>query len=241
MKDNYKDVIALLQALSRRQIEMQKEQKALLENNYTQVESLIWLQKQLSLKGPLPPLRGWAASPDFLLKLHSCILSARPYNVVEFGSGASTVVIADALRQNGVGCLISMEHSQFYANQTISFLLSENLSSWVDIRTGDLVAWKGKHINTRIDEKPSLWYQKQLLADIQSVSLIVVDGPPAATCQYARYPALLALENQLGDDVQIWMDDASRREEKIICQSWAEEYGFTFELLALEKGLGILQ
>ncbi|WP_018915556.1 class I SAM-dependent methyltransferase [Vreelandella zhanjiangensis] len=240
MKDNYNDIMNLLKELSVNQLNIQKEQKKMLENNYTQIESLIWLKKQLKLKGRLPPLRGWAASPDFLLKLHSHILNTRPYNVVEFGSGASTIVIADALRQNGVGRLLSMEHSQFYANQTISSLRSECLNSWVDIRISNLVAWNGFHINERADMKPSMWYQKELLTDVQNISLVVVDGPPASTCQYARYPALLALENHLSDDVQIWMDDASRKEEKVICQKWAEDYGFNFELLSLEKGLGIL-
>ncbi|WP_208596217.1 hypothetical protein [Vreelandella aquamarina] len=65
---------------------------------YAQLESLSWLQRRLTIKGQLPPLRGWATSPDVLLRLHAHIMATRPQVIVEFGSGASTLVIADALR-----------------------------------------------------------------------------------------------------------------------------------------------
>lgn len=38
---------------------------------YFQLESLSWLQRNLKINGQLPPLRGWAASPDVLLMLHN--------------------------------------------------------------------------------------------------------------------------------------------------------------------------
>lgn len=42
---------------------------------YAQLESLSWLQRRLAIKGQLPPLRGWAASPDVLLRLHTHIMA----------------------------------------------------------------------------------------------------------------------------------------------------------------------
>lgn len=44
---------------------------------YAQLESLSWLQRRLAIKGQLPPLRGWASSPDVLLRLHIHILTTR--------------------------------------------------------------------------------------------------------------------------------------------------------------------
>lgn len=46
--------------------------------NYKQLESLSWLQRQLKLKFPLPPLRGWPVSPDFLLRLHTWVCKNKP-------------------------------------------------------------------------------------------------------------------------------------------------------------------
>src|SRR5690554_1110929 len=100
---------------------------------YAQLESLSWLQRRLKIKGQLPPLRGWATSPDVLLRLHAHIMATRPQVIVEFGSGASTMVIADALRQNGTGKLVSIEHSDHYGAQTLCTLQAEQLEGWVDL------------------------------------------------------------------------------------------------------------
>lgn len=207
---------------------------------YSQLESLSWLQRRLKIKGQLPPLRGWATSPDVLLRLHAHIMSTRPQVIIEFGSGASTLVIADALRQNGVGKLISIEHSDHYGAQTLVTLQAESLEGWVDLRIGDLEAWEGEHLNLRDAEKPSRWYPVSLLEGVENVDLLWVDGPPGATCLYSRYPALPALADKLSPNAEVWMDDTIRQEEKDICERWAEDHGFELEYYPLEKGLGRL-
>lgn len=207
---------------------------------YAQLESLSWLQRRLAINGQLPPLRGWATSPDVLLRLHTHIMATRPRVVVEFGSGASTLVIADALRQNGIGKLISIEHSEYYGAQTWSTLEAEHLQGWVDLRIGDLEPWEEQHLNPEDADKPSYWYPASLLEDVENVDLLWVDGPPGATCLFSRYPALPALADRLSPSAEVWMDDTIRQEEKDICQRWAEDYGFELEYYALEKGLGRL-
>ncbi len=207
---------------------------------YSQLESLSWLQRRLAIKGQLPPLRGWATSPDVLLRLHAHIMATRPRVIVEFGSGASTLVIADALRQNGVGKLISIEHSDYYGAQTLGTLHAESLEGWVDLRIGDLEAWEGEHLNSEDAEKPSHWYPLSLLEDVEGVDLLWVDGPPGATCLFSRYPALPALADRLSPAAEVWMDDTIRQEEKDICERWAKDHGFELEYYPLEKGLGRL-
>lgn len=177
---------------------------------YAQLESLSWLQRRLAIKGQLPPLRGWATSPDVLLRLHAHIMITRPRVVVEFGSGASTLVIADALRQNGCGKLISIEHSDYYGSQTLGTLKAEQLQGWVDLRIGDLEAWESEHLNPDDAEKPSRWYSLSLLEDVEQVDLLWVDGPPGATCLFSRYPALPALADKLSPNAEVWMDDTIR-------------------------------
>ncbi|CDG56002.1 hypothetical protein HALA3H3_990006 [Halomonas sp. A3H3] len=216
-----------------------KSNAALGNEIYSQIESLLWLQKRLKISGELPPLRGWPTSPDFLLRLHSWVSKYKPLTIVETGSGASTIVIADALRQNGIGKLYSFEHIQKYADQTQVMLEDEFLTPWVELLVGKLEPWKGKHLNPDDADKPSSWYPLNL-SGIENVDLLVVDGPPKSTCQYARYPALPALFDRLSPKAQVWMDDAIRQEEKDICKHWANEYGFDFEYFALEKGLGVL-
>lgn len=207
---------------------------------YAQLESLTWLQRRLAIKGQLPPLRGWATSPDVLLRLHTHIMATQPLVVVEFGSGASTLVIADALCQNGTGKLISIEHSDYYGAQTSAMLEAEQLLGWVDLRVGKLEPWLGEHLNPEDAETPSLWYPQSLLEDINDVNLLWVDGPPGATCLFSRYPALPALVDRLLPNAEVWMDDTIRQEEKDICERWAKDHDFEVEYLPLEKGLGRL-
>lgn len=207
---------------------------------YAQLESLSWLQRRLGIKWEMPPLRGMAASPDVLLRLHSHISGTCPRLVVEFGSGASTLVIADALRQNGVGRLISIENSAYYGAQTLGTLRAEQLVEWVDLRIGELEAWKGSHMNPDDKEKPSRWYPISLLRGIEDVDLLWVDGPLGATCPYSRYPAVPALASKLSRQAEVWLDDTIRQEETDICERWAKDHGLEVEYLAFEKGLGRL-
>ncbi|MFC0266585.1 class I SAM-dependent methyltransferase [Kushneria aurantia] len=220
---------------------LSRELKQVQQNTYTQLEALSWLQGRLSLRAQLPPLRGWAASPDVLLRLHSHIMAAKPAVVVEFGSGASTLVMADALRQNGFGQLISIDHSGYYGEQTRATLDAEHLTSWVDLRIGALQPWEGEHPCPEDSDKPPYWYPAGLLDGIEGVALIVVDGPPGATCPFSRYPAVPALYDRMAPAVQVWMDDAKRKDEKTICEHWAQHYPLEVTFLPLEKGLGILK
>nr|WP_290441787.1 MULTISPECIES: class I SAM-dependent methyltransferase [unclassified Cobetia] len=167
-------------------------------------------------------------------------MATRPQVIVEFGSGASTLVIADALRQNGAGQLISIEHSDYYGAQTLGTLQAERLEGWVDLRIGDLEAWEGEHLNPEDAEKPSRWYPVSLLEGIEQIDLLWVDGPPGATCLFSRYPALPALADKLSPNAEVWMDDTIRHEEKDICERWAKDHGFELTYYPLEKGLGRL-
>ncbi|WP_019626600.1 class I SAM-dependent methyltransferase [Thioalkalivibrio sp. ALJT] len=243
-----KSFLTQLEALEDRFLQASKEHAGKLTRDliivqnrlYAQLESLAWLQRRLAIKGQLPPLRGWASSPDVLLRLHTHIMSTRPGVVVECGGGASTVVIADALSQNGTGRLVSLEHSAYYGEQTRSALEGEDLGGWVDLCIGDLVPWKGEHLNPADAKQPSRWYPMKLLEGVENVDLLWVDGPPGATCLFSRYPALPALADKLSPNAEVWMDDTIRQEEKDICERWAADYGFEVEYYALEKGLGRL-
>lgn len=209
---------------------------------YYQIESLMWLQRQMNIKNPLPPLRGWAASPDVLLRLHSYILNHKPQVIVEFGSGVSTIVIADALRQNDSGILYSVEHNEFYGQQTKDFLRLEKLLNWVDLRVGELEPWSEQHYpcTPGNNEKTPYWYPQHLLKNIPEIDLVFVDGPPGGACAYSRYPALPAIQKLLSAKSQIWMDDTIRKDEKDICELWAKNFNLKVEYYNFEKGLGIL-
>ncbi|MFU1520092.1 class I SAM-dependent methyltransferase [Vreelandella alkaliphila] len=219
--------------------QLEENLKIKIDQLYTQLESLSWLQSSLSLKGSLPPLRGWPVSPDFLLMLHSWIKKNKPKVIVEMGSGASTLVIADALRQNNSGFLFSFEHLKKYGNQTWKSLVDEQLTSWVDLRICELSSWNRDHLNPPESKTPSRWYSSNF-EGISDIDILIVDGPPGTVCSYSRYPALPAFIDRLSVNAEIWLDDANRQDEKDIFKRWAELYAFDVEYVPLEKGLAKL-
>lgn len=224
--------------LHKLQSAMLAKQQEMDRHLYRQFEAFHWLTQRLKIQGRLPPLRGWPLSPDVLLELHEWIMATRPRLIVEFGSGSSTLVIADALSQVGAGRLVSIEHSSHYGRQTQANLEREGLGEWVDLRIGELEPWQGEHLNTREDQTVN-WYPVALLEDLQDIDFVLIDGPPARTCEFARFPALPAIADKLSANATVWLDDAARDEERRICERWAELFPCTFESVPMEKGLGV--
>ena len=211
---------------------------------YAQLESLGWLQKQMNIKYALPPLRGWTASPDLLVQLHTYILIHKPKVVVEFGSGISTIVIADALQQNNKGRLYSFDHDQNYASKTLELLKREGLDNRVDLRVSNLEPWTDETLmpnDGSISNKEILWYSTVLMDDISDIDLVFVDGPPNQSSHFTRYPTLPTLSRKLSPVAQIWMDDANRSMELDILNNWKKYFDFDLEIVNTEKGLAILQ
>ncbi|WP_394222826.1 class I SAM-dependent methyltransferase [Alteromonas gracilis] len=231
-------ITSLQQALFKRIEKQERTHRNLVNQVYSQLESLFWLEKKLSLKNQLPPLRGWATSPDVLLKLHSFITESKPSCVVEFGSGASTIVIADALKQNGSGKLYSFDDSDEFGGKTQCNLKEEGLESFVNLTIAPLVPWLGSHLTP--EEETPYWYDAKVLDNLDAVDFVWVDGPPGKTCKFSRFPAVPAVIDKLHSSSQVWMDDTIREEETQICEAWSELTKMSLEFFSLEKGVGVL-
>ena len=100
---------------------------------YQQIESLEGLNRMLNLDVPLPALRGWAGSPDFLLAVARHAFSAKPVRVIECSSGASTIVLARCAQLAGRGHVFSLEHDRLYAQRTRAELASRGLEDWATV------------------------------------------------------------------------------------------------------------
>ncbi|CDG83277.1 class I SAM-dependent methyltransferase [Janthinobacterium agaricidamnosum] len=201
---------------------------------FRQVEALHNLQLELRLDKSLPATRGWAASPDFLLEVARNVLAAKPRKVLECGSGASTVVLARCLQLNGGGKLWSLEHDAAYAEQTRQQLARHGLSDWAEVLHAPL------HDGvTGIDGWP--WYQHDILSSKEAIDMLVIDGPPQAVHQLARYPAGPVLFERLRLGGKIFLDDAARPDEQQTLQRWKSEFPqFEHATRVCEKGCAVL-
>lgn len=197
---------------------------------YRQIEALLGLHQLLRLDRPLPALRGWAASPDFLLTVCEHVIANRPQTILECSSGASTVALARTLQRLRAGKVFSLEHDPHYAGLTREELAKHGLQDWATVIDAPLVAYP--------DLDGAKWYSLEAMAlPPGSVGLLVVDGPPLTLGPYARYPAMPKLSSLLAEDCTIFLDDADRDDEKAVIARWMKQNAaMKLCTIPLEKG-----
>lgn len=206
------------------------ELKTEISNLYNQLQAYQDLVALVRPTKPLPLLRGWAASPDFLLEVCRYSLSVRPDVIVECSSGASTLVLARCCELNGSGHVYSLEHNPAYAEETRQRLQDQNLDEWATVVDAPLTEL------TELDGRP--WYSlSNLHIEPGSCQLLVIDGPPSEIGPQARYPALPMLSSFLAEKCAIFLDDAKRHDEQLAIKRWLEQFReFQVESYQFEKG-----
>lgn len=178
---------------------------------FAQIQALFALERKLGMSEALPPMRGWAASPDFLMVVADEILTRKPQTVMECSSGVSTLVAARCLQLNGSGHVYSLEHEIHYANKTRDLLNKYGLTEWASVLDAPL--------QTKHTETP--WYSEEAIPEnLAPIDLLVVDGPPASTAPLARFPALPRLLPRMAKDALVILDDADRDDEQEMIRQW---------------------
>lgn len=206
-----------------------------IDGTYQQVQAFIGLHQRLHLDFALPPLRGWAASPDFLLLLAEHADMRQPQVIVECSSGASTIVLAHRAKHHGRGHVYSLEHDPVYAHKTREELLKHQLQDWATVVNAPLRDYD-------FDGKTYRWYQLDEAMQQRQIDMLVIDGPPGTLNKWARYPAGPLLFKSLTADAMVFLDDANRPEEKEIVKKWTSEFPeLTAHTQACEKGAVILR
>lgn len=194
--------------------------------DYEQQVAWTELREYLDTAAFMPPLRGWAASPDVLRVLVRHIDRLRPALVVECGSGASSVWLGYALRRAGGGRLVAVEHDARYAELSRELVTAHGLDDIVEIRHAPLVEISGTTVTVDGRERSTadLWYDTAVFSDLEGIGLVFVDGPPKATGLQARHPAVPVLLPRCTEDVVIVLDDAARPDEQAVGERWLAEH-----------------
>ncbi|AEF99634.1 class I SAM-dependent methyltransferase [Methylomonas methanica] len=186
---------------------------------YHQIQAFNILDRRLNLTYALPPLRGWAASPDFLLLLAEHVHQQQPEVIVECSSGASSVVLAQCAKQNGKGHVYSLEHDAHYAEKTRQELFKQGLQDWATIIDAPLQEYSFAEQNYR-------WYKQSPEIQALQIDMLVIDGPPAGLNSCARFPAGPLLLPMLREEAVVFLDDADRGDEQIIIERWLKEFPY---------------
>ena len=166
----------------------------------------------------LPNLGSWKADTGLLTLLIDHILEHKPRLVVEFGTGASTLIIARALEKAGGGRLISFEQHPDFVDATRNWLAEYGLEA--DLRAVPLAA--------PTDGWPGLWYDHGHLPE--EIDLMVIDGPPWTIHPLTRGSAS-CLFDSVAPGGTIMLDDAARPGERLVAWRWKRDHpDFTFRL-----------
>lgn len=183
----------------------------------SEVQALLQLVPKVPGAPPLPGIGGWALSAASLLQIWHIIETRRPLSIVECGSGTSTLWLAYAAKQVEGARVVALEHDERYASATLALLDNHDLADFADVRYAPLreVPLGGVEVS---------WYDVEQLSDVESIDLLVVDGPPKWTGPLARFPAVPILRDRLESGALVLADDATRSEEKEAIRRWRTEY-----------------
>jgi predicted O-methyltransferase YrrM len=178
-------------------------------------------------------LRGWAISPDACRLLADIIEETRPKLIVELGSGASTVLMAELL---AVHCpqsrIVSIDHNPEFAAKTQRELDHRGLAN-AKVRVAPLVPMqKGPF-------EGSVWYPVTAFEDLQDIDLLFIDGPVARPGSLTRMPSV-ALSTRLSPRATVAIDDALRRDEAAMAKAWGRILQSPVDNLRAEKGFALI-
>ena len=232
-----------------------------LANSVKQMEAFMRIQSFLGDGDSLGDFHGWPISPDIGLFLLDRMREQHYDLIIEFGSGTSTALFARAaevLAQQAAAkategsanpeppktTIVSFEHDTLYHGKTLQMLKARGLQQHVRLVHAPLVDWReGDQTYLYYDCQATLAELAQQHANQQLRILLLVDGPPGATCPNARYPAVPFVFTALGrHQIDVVLDDASRPEEKQVIELWRafwkqRSVRTTESLLQSEKGI----
>jgi hypothetical protein len=160
--------------------------------------------------------------------LNDIIINKRQ-QIIEFGSGISTLAIANLIKKNNLKCsFISVEDNEEWFQYMNSFLSRNDLQKYVNIIYAPL-----KKNNLALEN--NLWYSEHALNEHISsdfkFNLVIIDGPAAwkPKIRFSRYPAVPYLINNLSEEFSIYLDDTNRKGEKEIMSFWNQKYKMKFD------------
>jgi hypothetical protein len=179
-----------------------------------------------ALAGPYLPWGSGSMRPAGLVEVCNDVVLNDRRNIVELGSGVSTVLLARLLAQRGMTHgrrLVAVEHDARWRRWVVGQLRAEGVD-------GDVVVVEAP-LQPIGDGDGPRWYDEAAIdAAIETIDLLVVDGPPAFApgLGLARHRALTVLRDRLVPGATVVLDDVERSGEQEVLRRWEHEFGLTF-------------
>jgi len=212
------------------------DSKTKVDNLYNQVDSLFSVYGVLdNIRYPMPLMRGWGISPDFANVLISKILQNKPENILDLGSGVSSIIMGYCQEKFGKGKVVAIDHEVLYAETTKLNIINHKLQKTVEVIHAPLKEYI-------ISGKKWLWYDLDKINLTNYIDFLVIDGPPGGLQALSRYPAIPLLFDYLSSKATIILDDGNREDETEIVQMWENEFeDLSYVRCESEKGAYIIK
>lgn len=195
------------------------------------LSSLISILPEMDIRGLVPPFthQGFSITGEEAAFLFHLIRRQRPKLIMELGSGSSTVLFAAALRANGGGRIISVEHDGAHVERTRTMLRHADLLDRVELVHAPLV-------DLSLNGRTFQWYDlgPKLASLAEKIDFLFVDGPPGKVQTLSRFPALPMLAPHLSPRALVVVDDGAREDEMRMVEMWREIDGVGFEQETLD-------
>lgn len=163
---------------------------------------------------------GWSAELDYLRFMVKMVASLGKQEVLECGSGLSTLLLAAAAARYG-GHITSLEHSPGWAERIRTELCKYGLAQHATPRVAPLRSY-GSYT----------WYD--VPERMGPFAGVVCDGPPSTT-PGGRYGLIPVMSDRLAPGCRILLDDVARVDEQNILIRWRDEFKATYRMFGVGK------
>ncbi len=177
------------------------------------------IEQQLGFKFPIY-WNEWSIEKEFAKYLIYRIITSRPINVVELGSGLSSLIMLKTLNKLGYYyTLTSFESDKCFLEMTKNLLISEGVYNEKKVKLIHS-SISDNEINSTIYK----WYTvDDFLFSFDKIDLLFVDGPPGGLCRNSRYPAVNVIRKYIREGSVIILHDAKRIDEIEIVEMWKKD------------------
>lgn len=234
------ELLAKLVGAQQRQLDAQAKQAAadmakverLAMNEFQQLTAMSEVRAWLDGRPMLPSARGWAISPDIAVYVLQQLEAHRPRQILDVGSGLSTLLFAKYAANNPGVRVVSLDHEAVYYQATARMLAAWQLTG-VELLHAPLVPYPALGV---ADHE---WYDVGGIAATARFDFVFVDGPPDGVKTASRRNLVPVLGDRLAPGAQLIMDDANRPSERSVIAAWLADHDIEIvrDLRQIEKGM----
>ena len=176
------------------------------------------------------PVTSWSIAPTTIALILNEILIENRKNIIEFGSGLSTVYICLLIAKYKLDVnFISVDDNLEWIEKQNLILEDLGCKNLVNFVHAPIIDLNDTNITYGAQQK---WYDVKEIDPVVKDSnwdMVIVDGPQGSITPFSRYSAVPFLRKYLDSQPVIFLDDARRTDEMEIANEWSKILGIPYK------------